>query len=88
MSWMLPGGRRTEVPVGDVDAFVNAVIHQRVSGLVLEAFDEGAVAGGPTTPGHASSRRTSLRCGVRSPPRQPASACRTCSGRPASATRC
>jgi hypothetical protein len=47
MSWMLPGGHREPVAVGDVDAFLNAVIHQRVNGLVLEAFDEGAVAGAP-----------------------------------------
>ncbi len=45
MAWMLPGGRREEVSVGDVDLFVNTVIHQRVSGLVLEAFDQGALVG-------------------------------------------
>ncbi len=47
MGWVLPGGRRTEVPVRDVERFVNTVIHQRVSGLVLEAMDAGALAGWP-----------------------------------------
>ena len=47
MAWMLPGGQRAPVPVGDADRFVNTVIHQRVSGLVLEAFDQGALAGAP-----------------------------------------
>ncbi len=47
MAWMLPGGRRTVVPVGDLDRFVNTVAHQRVSGLVLEAFDQGAISGAP-----------------------------------------
>ena len=35
------------VPVGDVDRFVGTVMHQRVSGLVLEAVDSGALAGWP-----------------------------------------
>jgi hypothetical protein len=66
MSWMLPGGRREEVPVGDVDAFLNAVVHQRVSGLVLEAFDQGAVAGTPAdtrarlVDAHLAALRSSL----------------------------
>jgi hypothetical protein len=47
MAWMLPGGRRQEVEVSDVDRFLGAVAHQRVSGLVLEAFDQGAITGAP-----------------------------------------
>ena len=44
MGWVLPGCPRTEVPAGDVDRFVNTVVHQRVSGLVLDAVDAGALA--------------------------------------------
>ena len=29
----------------DIDRFLGVVAHQRVSGLVLEAFDQGAIAG-------------------------------------------
>ncbi len=47
MAWALPGCLRTEVPVGEVDRFVNTVMHQRVSGLVLEAVGSGALAGWP-----------------------------------------
>ena len=47
MAWALPGCERTEVPVGDVDRFVNTVMHQRVSGLVLAAADSGALTGWP-----------------------------------------
>jgi hypothetical protein len=47
MAWMLPGGRREAVEVRDMDSFLGAVAHQRVSGLVLEAFDQGAIAGAP-----------------------------------------
>ena len=47
MGWVLPGCPRTEVPAGDVDRFVNTVVHQRVSGLVLDAVDAGALAGWP-----------------------------------------
>jgi hypothetical protein len=43
MAWVLPGCRRQVVPPGDLDRFVGAVAHQRVSGLVLEAFDGGAL---------------------------------------------
>jgi len=44
MAWALPGCRRVEVPSGNVNRFVGAVAHQRVSGLVLEAADRGALA--------------------------------------------
>jgi hypothetical protein len=47
MAWALPGCSRTEVSPCDLDRFVNTVAHQRVSGLVLEAFDAGALAGWP-----------------------------------------
>jgi hypothetical protein len=47
MSWMLPGGRRQQVRLTDPDRFVNTVVHQRVSGLVLDAFDQGALADAP-----------------------------------------
>ena len=47
MAWMLPGGRRQQVSIGDPDLFVNTVMQQRVSGLVLEAFDQGAIADAP-----------------------------------------
>ena len=47
MAWMLPGGPRIPVPVGDADRFVGAVMHQRVSGPVLEAVESGALAGWP-----------------------------------------
>ena len=47
MAWALPGCQRREVPHRDVDRFVNTVAHQRVSGLVLEAFDAGGLAGWP-----------------------------------------
>jgi hypothetical protein len=47
MAWMLPGGHRQPVEVDDADRFVSTVAHQRVSGLVLEAFDQGAIAGAP-----------------------------------------
>jgi hypothetical protein len=66
MAWMLPGGRRAEVPVSDLDPFVNTVVHQRVSGLVLEAFDVGALAGCPDeirprlVQAHLSALRSSL----------------------------
>ena len=68
MAWVLPGGPCERVPVGDVDALVNTVAHQRVSGLVLEAFDQGAFADWPDKPGlrprlvetHLGALRSSL----------------------------
>jgi hypothetical protein len=43
MAWALPGCDRSVVSIVDVDRFLAVVAHQRVSGLVLEAFDAGAV---------------------------------------------
>ncbi len=68
MAWVLPGGPRERVPVGGADVFVNTVAHQRVSGLVLEAFDQGAFADWPDEPGlrprlvetHLGALRSSL----------------------------
>ena len=45
MAWMLPGGSCEQVAVGDANELVNTVVHQRVSGLVLEALDQGAIVG-------------------------------------------
>lgn len=66
MAWVLSGGSRTELPVRNVDRFVNAVMHQRVTGLVLEAADLGALASWPDearprlVEAHLSALRSSL----------------------------
>lgn len=68
MAWVLPGGPPEPVPRGDADVFVSAVAHQRVSGLVLEAFDRGAFADWPDEAGlrphlvetHLGALRSSL----------------------------
>ena len=63
MPWMLPGGRREAVPVLDMDVFVGTTMHQRVSGLVLEAFDQGALADPPdeTRPRLVEAQLAALR---------------------------
>jgi hypothetical protein len=66
MAWALPGCHGTDVPPGDGDRFLAAVAHQRVSGLVLEAVDAGALAGWPDglrpplVETHLGALRTSL----------------------------